>query len=160
MLNVVLGEGRGRRRREGTRGWMEEMQSGWPLNPSSGTTVDSAEHSLLRISLLHGLHGDHYGWMVFALFAPPSPQHRCSPVTAWSPLHILSHAPLNEAHILGTLKQLTPPSNLPAILIHFLHFYASASTSPMSVSGSATLLVFSAFFSYFLLFSLCILSKE
>lgn len=52
---------------------MEEMQSAWPLNPSSGDTAGSAERSLLLILLLHGLHGDHYGWMAVAPFAPASP---------------------------------------------------------------------------------------
>lgn len=32
-------------RGEGDRGWMEEMRSAWPLNPSSGTMAGSAQHS-------------------------------------------------------------------------------------------------------------------
>lgn len=52
---------------------MEEMQSCWPLNLPLWDYGWSAEHSFLLISLLHGLHGDHYGWMEVAPFAPASP---------------------------------------------------------------------------------------
>lgn len=40
MASVLVGQG--------GRGWMEEIQSSWPLTPSSGTMVAPAEHSSPR----------------------------------------------------------------------------------------------------------------